>query len=256
MGSVFNRARRKTPTLILMDAPGNQLVYKDQTLLPVPSGISIDQIDVGIPVVSNMTLVLDDATEIVLGSQLSETDGAFGKPAFINELTVSRGNQGLHITGLDTGHPVITGPGVNMKEMPGKRDSGYVLLEAGGVNAWEYDGMNRSKRPGSSAQQKPGQAVETGSGMEIPLLSTEEKNTLQAVLSIPVEDASGKGALNPLEWSNLKSQLEAAREHLIGSSQLQAAQLKTALQAQTNNLDAIKADEAKLQHLVRSMNKG
>ena len=52
----------------LVDASGNQLVYQNQVLVPVEAGSSPDAAEVGIPVMNDMTMVLEDGTEITFGT--------------------------------------------------------------------------------------------------------------------------------------------------------------------------------------------
>ena len=52
--------------MTLMDAEGNQLIYQNQTLIPVPAGTTVDALESGIPVMNDMSFMLDDGTKITL----------------------------------------------------------------------------------------------------------------------------------------------------------------------------------------------
>ena len=99
---------------ILADAEGNQLIYQNQTLIPVPAGTTVDVMQVGIPVMNEMTMVLDDGTEITFGTATPDTP--FDSQNFsdgqtdITSITITRGNQGMLITGVDGSSPVIGAP--------------------------------------------------------------------------------------------------------------------------------------------------
>ena len=102
--------------LTILDAEGNQLVYQNQTLVPVPAGTTVDALEVGIPVMNDMTFMLDDGTKITL--LVSAPDDAFdqqnlsGGLANVQSIIVTRDNQGMRIDDLDTASPTFLGPTV------------------------------------------------------------------------------------------------------------------------------------------------
>lgn len=108
----------------LTDADGNQLLYQNQTLIPIPSGTTVDALKVGIPVMSDLTLMLDDGTELTF--KTSTPDTAFNQQNFsggganITSIFITRDNQGMSITNLDSEDSVvITGPTVETPTAPG-----------------------------------------------------------------------------------------------------------------------------------------
>ena len=102
--------------LTILDAEGNQLIYQNQTLVPVPAGTTVDALEVGIPVMNDMTFMLDDGTKITL--LVSAPDDAFdqqnlsGGLANVQSIIVTRDNQGMRIDDLDTASPTFLGPTV------------------------------------------------------------------------------------------------------------------------------------------------
>ena len=102
--------------LTILDAEGNQLIYQNQTLVPVPAGTTVDALEVGIPVMNDMTFMLDDGTKITL--LVSAPDEAFdqqnlsGGLANVQSIVVTRDNQGIRIDDLDTASPTFLGPTV------------------------------------------------------------------------------------------------------------------------------------------------
>lgn len=107
-------------TFTLLDSDGNQLIYQNQTLIPVPAGTTVDALEVGIPVMNDMTYILDDGTEITF--QAGAPDTAFnasdfsGGQADITSIIITRDNQGMKIsdvndaTAMAIGSPTIEAP--------------------------------------------------------------------------------------------------------------------------------------------------
>ena len=100
--------------MTLMDAEGNQLIYQNQTLIPVPAGTTIDALESGIPVMNDMSFMLDDGTKITLIT--TSPDDAFdqtnlsGGLANIKSVVISRDNQSISIDKLNTASPKIYSP--------------------------------------------------------------------------------------------------------------------------------------------------
>lgn len=103
-------------SVTIIDAEGNQLIYQNQTLIPVPAGTTVDALEVGIPVMNDMTFMLDDGTKITL--QVSSPDEAFnqqnlsGGLANLQSIVITRDNQGMSIDNLDTASPRFNAPTV------------------------------------------------------------------------------------------------------------------------------------------------
>ena len=102
--------------MTIMDAEGNQLIYQNQTLVPVPAGTTVDALEAGIPVMNDMTFMLDDGTKITLIT--TSPDDAFDKKnlsgglANVKSIVVTRDNQGMSIDKLNTASPKFYGPTV------------------------------------------------------------------------------------------------------------------------------------------------
>ena len=257
-------------TFTMLDAAGNQLIYQNQTLVPVPAGQTVDAIQAGIPVMNDMTLVLDDGTEITFqtgtpGTAFNSQDLSGGL-ADISTITITRGNQGMTVTGVDTGSPVINAATLDGTTLDAASNDGYVLLESGGLHSWEYDGVNVGNMtqtdPNDPAQQVSGYfarkvAFEAEFANEFaggsPILTQEEMNILSNQLKITYTDASGTGNLTPEEWGALKVSLEAAKDNLNGSNQLQTVQLQRALTTHNQNFDAMSNAQSRIYSLLKDM---
>ena len=103
-------------TFTLKDGEGNQLIYQDKTLIPVPGGSNIKNLEAGIPVMSDMTMLLDDGTEITF--KAGTADSAFNQTNFsgglanITSIVITRENQGMVINNIDSDSVTITGPNI------------------------------------------------------------------------------------------------------------------------------------------------
>ena len=254
----------------LVDAEGNQLIYDNQTLIPVPAGQTVDVIQSGIPVMNDMTLILDDGTEITFQTAAAST--AFnpadlsGGLADITSITITRENQGMTITGIDTETPTINAPDLNGEALDSASNDGYVLLEAGGLHAWEYDGVrvanmmqtdpndDNSQISGYFARKAAFQAQYANefSG-STPILTQSEMDILSNQLRINYEDASGSGHLTPEEWGALKVHLESAKQNLTSSNQLQTVELQRALTTHNQNYDAMSNSQSRIYSLLKDI---
>ena len=254
----------------LVDASGNQMVYQNQTLIPVGKGDAVDVVQVGIPVMNDMTLVLDDGTEITFQTAAAGTpfnnQNLSGGLTDITGITITRGNQGLTVTDVNTANPVIGAPNLDGLTLDAASNDGHVLLESGGVNSWEYDGVNTSQMmradPNDASVQYSGfgarkLAFQNNVNNEVtggtPALTQAEQNILSNVLKINFNDASGTGNLTPEEWGSLRSSLNNAKENLTGSNQLQAVQLQRAMQTYNQNYDAMSNSQNKIYSLLRDI---
>ncbi|MGI9273607.1 MAG: hypothetical protein ACR2PT_01940 [Endozoicomonas sp.] len=254
----------------LADAEGNQLIYQNQTLIPVPARTTVDVMQVGIPVMNEMTMVLDDGTEITFGTATPGTpfdpQNFSGGQTDITSITITRGNQGMLITGVDGSSPTIGAPGLGGQGLDAANNDGYILLEAGGLHSWEYDGVNVSSLsrtdPNDADIQVSGYAArklafqnqlanEYNGGS--PVLTQQEITMLSNVLKSPYADASGTGMLTPEEWGQLKTSMEAAKENLSGSNQLQTVQLQRAMSTHNQNFDAMTNSQSRIYNLLRDI---
>ncbi|AMO55452.1 hypothetical protein GZ77_10120 [Endozoicomonas montiporae] len=254
----------------LVDAEGNQLIYKDKTLIPVAAGGSADASEVGIPVMNDMTMVLDDGTEITFetgaaGVAFDSSDFSGGL-ADIQTITIKRGNQGMTINDVNTADPKIVAAALNGNTLDTLDNDGHVLLEAGGLNSWEYDGVNLASLtrtdPNDADVQVSGYSArklafqnnlnEEYSG-GLPALTSAEKDIITNTLKITLNDSSGEGRLTQQEWATLKTGLQSAKENLTGSNQLQTVQLQRALTTHNQNYDAMSNAENKIYSLLRDI---
>ncbi len=101
-------------SVTILDAEGNQLIYQNQTLIPVPAGTNVNALEVGIPVMNDMTFMLDDGTKLTL--KVSTPGEAFnqqnlsGGLANVQSIVITRDNQGMRIDNLDTASPTFHTP--------------------------------------------------------------------------------------------------------------------------------------------------
>lgn len=116
-------------TFTIVDVDGNQLIYQNQTLVPVPAGSTVNTLKVGIPVMNDMTFMLDDGTEISL--KVSAPDTAFnqqnysGGLANVSSIIITRDNQGMRIDNVNTASPVINAPTVENVTNIGNSNSDF-----------------------------------------------------------------------------------------------------------------------------------
>ncbi|MBO9494712.1 hypothetical protein J7438_11495 [Thalassotalea sp. G20_0] len=100
-------------TFTLLDGDGNQLIYQNQTLIPVPAGATVDALEVGIPVMNDMTYILNDGTEITF--KAGAPDKAFNSSDFsggmadITSIIITRDNQGMKISDVNVAGSMTIG---------------------------------------------------------------------------------------------------------------------------------------------------
>ena len=100
------------------DKDGNQLMYQNQTLIPIPKDTTVDALNVGIPVMNDMTFSLEDGTEITL--KVDEPATAFNQKDFsgglanVTSIFITRNNQGMAIENLNSASPAIKAPTVDV----------------------------------------------------------------------------------------------------------------------------------------------
>ncbi|WP_066017058.1 hypothetical protein [Endozoicomonas atrinae] len=257
-------------TFTILDADGNQLIYQNQTLIPVPQGATVDALEVGIPVMSDMSFILDDGTEITFGTGTPDTPfnstDFSGGLADITTITIKRGNQGMTISNIDSATPTIGAPNLNGLAIDASDNDGYILLEAGGMHAWEYNGSGT----GSITETNPNDPADQVSGYfarklafeqdltnefsgSIPFMTQKEIDLLTEELRISFSDASGTGNLTQEEWVALKDSLINARDNLNGNNQLQTVQLQRAMQTYNQNYEAMSNSQQKIYSLLRDI---
>lgn len=134
----------------LLDGDGNQLIYQNQTLIPVPAGTTVDALEVGIPVMNDMTYILDDGTEITFKTGAPDT--AFNSSDFsggladITSIIITRDNQGMEISDVNDaaamaiGAPTIEAPTDPVASQP-TTTTQTVNVAAGELSTFgEYNG--------------------------------------------------------------------------------------------------------------------
>ncbi|WP_194842482.1 hypothetical protein [Endozoicomonas sp. OPT23] len=254
----------------LVDAEGNKLMYQNQTLVPLAKGEAADVLQVGIPVMNDMTFVLDDGTEITFKTGTPDipfnAQNISGGLTDITGITITRGTQSLTVTNLNTANPAIGTANLNGVAVDATNNDGYILLESGGLHSWEYDGVNTNNitatDPNNASAQLGGYAArklafqsalanEYSGGA--PVLSAEERNILAQDLKITYTDVSGNGNLTPDEWGKLKSSLLNAKENLTSNNQLQTVQLQRAMATYNQNYDAMSNSQNKIYSLLRDI---
>ncbi len=254
----------------MVDAEGNKLMYQNQTLVPLAKGEAADVLQVGIPVMNDMTFVLDDGTEISFQTGTPDipfdAQNVSGGLTDITGITITRGTQGLTVSNLNTANPVIGAANLNGVALDAANSDGYVLVEAGGLHSWEYEGVNSNNitatDPNNASAQLGGYAArklafQSASTTEYsggsPVLSAAERSILAEDLKITYTDASGIGNLTPEEWGALKSSLLNAKDNLTSNNQLQAVQLQRAMATYNQNYDAMSNSQNKIYSLLRDI---
>ncbi len=267
--SLSIEASQADKRFVLRDVEDNQLIFQDRALIPVPKGESADAMKSAIPVDQDLTLVLDDGTNITLKAVTPEAP--VGMPGFSEELAdiaavyITRGNQGIAVTGLDgENSPNISSPniegGSSRHSFNGKNINGYVLLEEGGVHQWSYDGRSANSfkntpEEGTYFSRQPAvQKTHIAESDGIPALTPSEVDVLKNTLKIHYADASNTGHLTPAEWGELASELQGARDNMTGSHQLQAAELKRVLSVLNDNFDVMSNAKKRVDGLIKNIN--
>ncbi|WP_067519212.1 hypothetical protein [Endozoicomonas ascidiicola] len=263
----FSEDGDSNSSFVLSDAMGNQLIYRNQLLIPVPSGTTVDALEVGIPVTERMTLLLEDGTEISLIPNATgglDPDDLSGGTHDISEVVITRRNQGLWIADVNTATPTIPAPDLNgyAHDSNSGRD-GYVLYESGGLHNWEYNGENVSDLTATHdgetidgffarklAFNGPVAGEFTSAGR--PILTQREKDVLTE-LGVPFSDPAGDGDLTPAAWGALRTTLDNVRDNLTGSSQLQTVQLQRAMQTYNQNYEAMSNAQQRIYNLLRDI---
>ena len=93
-------------TFTILDADGNQLIYQNQTLIPVPAGTTVDALEVGIPVMSDMTFILEDGTKLTFKAESNDNILDLNNLSHglhnLSSLIITRGNQGIKIDDINS----------------------------------------------------------------------------------------------------------------------------------------------------------
>ena len=253
----------------ILDAEGNQLIYQNQTLIPVPAGATVDALEVGIPVMSYTTFILEDGTKISLATGTPTTafnqNDLSGGLADVVSIQISRGNQGMRIDGLNTGSPSIGAANLNGHTLDSNTNDGYVLLESEGVHSWEFNGRSVD----SITRANPNNANDEITGYfarkiafeaditnefngSVPFMTRKELDVLRD-LNVNFSDASGRGQLTQNEWTALRNSLTNVRDNLTSSSQIQTVRLQRAMQTYTQNFDAMSNAQQRIYNLLRDI---
>ena len=129
----------------IIDKAGNQLMYQNQTLIPIPKGTTVD-------VMNDMTFSLEDGTEITLKVDDPTTpfnqQDLSGGMANVASVIITRGNQGMIIENLNVGTPAVNAPTVeNVVEV---QAGGGVKSETVNVSQNQYQHNKTYLRGGSA----------------------------------------------------------------------------------------------------------
>ena len=106
---------------VLNDSRGNQLVYQNQTLIPIKKDTAANALEVGIPVMNDMTFMLANGIEISF--KADAPDEAFDNTKFsgglanISSIIITKDNQGMEIKNFGSVDDVeIVAPTVEIPE--------------------------------------------------------------------------------------------------------------------------------------------
>ena len=106
----------------------------------------MDALEVGIPVMNDMTFLLDNGFEVTFQTGAPDTPfnsgNLSGGLADINMISITHKNQSLTITDVNTPTPNVGSANLDGYDVDANLNDGYVLLESGGVHSWEYDGLS------------------------------------------------------------------------------------------------------------------
>ena len=221
--------------LVINDNKNNQIFYKNGVLIPTPAGKAVDALNVGIPIMTDSSLVLGDGTTVtfttVPGNTAFNPNNLSGGLAQVSKITVQRGNQSLEISNANTANATVNPSRINANL--GNLNYGHVLLENDGLDSWEYNGQLVK----NMTYNNPNISNDTIDGLfsrktyfkdsvsksnviyaDEPYLTADEKKLL-ADLDIEYSDASGVGKLTTQEWTTLDKNIKEKMALLTGTSQ-------------------------------------
>lgn len=221
--------------LIINDSNKNQMLYSNGVLIPTPAGKAVDALDVGIPIMSDVTLVLGDGTSVTFTTAPSEDpfDPAdlSGGLAQVTNITIKRGNQSIKITDANTGQAAVN-PAVLNADLE-LLNYGHVLLENDGLDSWEYNGnlvedmtyedstITSDTITGLFARKNYFKDSVSNNNLIYGAESflTADDKSLLAELGVNYSDVSGQGLLTETEWKTLQSNALDKKSSLVGTSQ-------------------------------------
>ncbi|WP_263322313.1 DUF1521 domain-containing protein [Endozoicomonas sp. Mp262] len=216
----YGIAIKPNGNIVITDASNNSVTYSAGALFPAQAGSGPGN---GI-VIGNTTLVLDDGTKITFQA---------GDSNVLTSMVLTRGNQGLSVTGLNT-TPVASGPNLNGITLDSDHPDGDILVENSGLHNLVQAGTN-----------VPFYGIASGT------LTEDQKTFIRDKLKIT--NINLDGTLSDETWNALKSQLIAARDNLTGSNQLQTVQLQSALTRYNQNYDAMSNSQNKIYALLKDI---
>ena len=238
----------------LVDTDGDNDTYNESYTIKMLPGESL----------SNYVdrVVEHSAQEFKVHIEHHQDEGDINIESISNAITIPGFSYDEYSSTLSSGDP----GDITYHSLDTGNNDGYVLLESGGVHAWEYDGQVVA----NMTRTNPNDSNETVSGYfarklafnsaatnefasGIPVLTPAETDILANQFKINFEDASGVGNLTPEEWDALKTRLEAAKDNLTGSNQLQTVQLQRALTTYNQNFDAMSNAQSRIYTLLKDM---
>jgi hypothetical protein len=231
--------------LAINDNANNQIIYKNGVLVPTKNGKTVDALNVGIPIMSDSSLVLGDGTTITFTTAPSDTpldpNDLSGGIAQVPKITIQRGNQSIEISNANTANAIIGAAQLNAN-LGANFNYGHVLLENGGLHSWEYNGqlikdMTAPPADGQGDQinnlfarkvhfQNNVDNYETIYAAE-PYLTADDKKLLTD-LKIEYSDTSGIGKLTAQEWSDLDNTIQDKKDSITSTSQFEYLALQRA----------------------------
>ncbi|MDP0563128.1 MAG: hypothetical protein QS721_12715 [Candidatus Endonucleobacter sp. (ex Gigantidas childressi)] len=205
----------------ITDGDGNALAYEDGVgLIPTPAGGTAGS---AVTINGNTSVVLENGTKFTLDFNGTNT---------LSSLVVSRGNQGMTVTGLD-GTPVVDGPALDGETRDTGTADGDILVENGGISSLLQDGLNVTMYNATGG-----------------VISAEQKDFIKNNLNIDIDLT---GNITSETWKRLKDELILGRDNLTGSNQLQAVLLQRGLTRYNQNYDAMTNIENKVHTLLKEI---
>jgi hypothetical protein len=240
--------------LAINDNERNQILYKNGVLIPTKSDTTVDSFNVGIPIMSDTSLVLGDGTTVTFTTAPSDTPfnptDLSGGIAQVPKITIQRGNQSIEISNANTNNATIAPAQLNAN-LGNDFNYGHVLLENGGLHSWEYNGQlvkditaSHTNGQGGEINNLFARKVHFQNNVNNPntvyaaepYLTADDKKLL-ADLKINYSDTSGVGKLTAKEWTDLNKSIQSEKDSITSTSQFQYLSVNRATSNLTTSLE-------------------
>lgn len=204
------------------------------------------------------TFILDDGTKISVKTKARGDS----KMVFADQLTITKGNQAIQVTGIEANNPQIGQPNLNGAQLDADTNDGFVFNMGDQADDWLYNGEEiagdgKFVNVTENKEALTGEAETLASNQTLSQVLTPEEQALLDKLGITVYDASGVGMLTPEELTNLADQMKSTKESLTSSSQLDMVQLQslTGKYEQTNSLasQVMKQQYSQAKEIIRNI---